>query len=148
GRGHYSRKSFQSKRHRRGTCAEFHSFKSTCYFLAAGESAGALAGAAVPAGAGCVGAGVGVAAGALSRFDCNTEREPLNEGNASIREISMTAAAAPIVIFANKVAVPRGPNAVLERLLEKSAPASALPGCKRMLTIRTMQDRMNKPYKM
>jgi hypothetical protein len=60
----------------------------------------------------------------------------------------MKAAAAPIVIFANKLAVPRGPNAVLERLLEKSAPASALPGCSRMLTIRTTQERMNKPYKM
>jgi hypothetical protein len=59
----------------------------------------------------------------------------------------MKAAAAPIVIFANKLAVPRGPKAVLERLLEKSAPASALPGCRRMLTIRTTQERMNKPYR-
>jgi hypothetical protein len=29
----------------------------------------------------------------------------------------MNAAAAPIVIFANKLAVPRGPNAVLDMLL-------------------------------
>jgi hypothetical protein len=40
----------------------------------------------------------------------------------------MNAAAAPIVIFANKLAVPRGPKAVLDKVLEKSAPASALPG--------------------
>ena len=31
-------------------------------------------------------------------------------------------------IFANKLAVPRGPKAVLDSVLEKSAPASALPG--------------------
>jgi hypothetical protein len=56
--------------------------------------------------------------------------------------------AAPIVIFASRLAVPRGPKAVLERLLENNAPASALPGCKRMLTIRTTQARINRPYKM
>jgi len=65
-------------------------------------------------------------------------------GNESINAMSINAAAAPIVIFANKLAVPRGPKAVLERLLEKSAPASALPGCKRILTIKITQDRMNK----
>jgi hypothetical protein len=59
----------------------------------------------------------------------------------------MNAAAAPIVIFANRLAVPRGPKAVLERLLENNAPASALPGCKRILTIRTIQDRMKRPYR-
>jgi hypothetical protein len=57
----------------------------------------------------------------------------------------MKAAAAPIVIFASRLAVPRGPNAVLERLLENNAPASALPGCSRMTVIRTMQARMNRP---
>jgi len=40
----------------------------------------------------------------------------------------MNAAAAPIVIFESNVCVPRGPNAVLDTELEKSAPASALPG--------------------
>jgi hypothetical protein len=100
------------------------------------------------AGAGCcVGDGLGVALGALSGFDCKTERDPVSVGNESINATSMKTAAAPIVIFASKLAVPRGPKAVLERLLEKSAPASALPGCKRMLTIRTTQERMNSPYK-
>ena len=88
--------------------------------LAAGDAAGA-------AGC-CAGAGVGVgdAAGALS--DCNTEREPVRIGKPSASAINMNAAAAPIVIFANKLAVPRGPKAVLDSVLEKSAPASALPG--------------------
>jgi len=117
--------------------------------LADGDAAGAVAGAVLAAGAGCcVGDGVGVAVGALSGFDCKTERDPVSVGNDSIKATSINAAAAPIVIFANKLAVPRGPNAVLERLLENSAPASAFPGCKRMLTIKTMQDVMNKPYKM
>ena len=59
----------------------------------------------------------------------------------------MNITAAPIVIFANKVWVPRGPNAVLDTLLEKSAPASALPGCKSTATISTMLDSMNSMYK-
>ncbi len=109
--------------------------------LVAGDAAGAVAGA-------CAGVGVGVAAGALSDVDCKTERDPVSVGNESINAMSMNDAAAPIVIFANKLAVPRGPKAVLERLLEKSAPASALPGCKRILTIKTTQDKMNKPYRM
>jgi hypothetical protein len=40
----------------------------------------------------------------------------------------MNAAAAPIVIFASKLAVPLGPKAVLDKLLENNAPASAFPG--------------------
>jgi hypothetical protein len=60
--------------------------------------------------------------------DCNTECDPVTAGNDNINAISMNAAAAPIVIFASTLAVPRGPNAVLETLLEKSAPASDLPG--------------------
>ena len=125
-------------------------FQHTSYFLLAdGDAAGAVAGAVVAAGAGCcVGDGDGVAVGALSGFDCKTEREPVSVGNDSIKATSMNAAAAPIVIFASRLAVPRGPKAVLERLLEKSAPASALPGCRRMLTIKTTQDNMNRPYKM
>lgn len=80
------------------------------------------------AGACCVGAGVGVGdpAGALS--DCKTEREPVRIGKPSASAINMNAVAAPIVIFANRLAVPRGPKAVLDSVLEKSAPASALPG--------------------
>jgi len=61
--------------------------------------------------------------------------------------INMKAAAAPIVIFANRVCVPRGPKAVLEMLLEKSAPASALPGCKSTETTSTMQASKNSMYK-
>jgi hypothetical protein len=57
----------------------------------------------------------------------------------------MNAAAAPIVIFANRLAVPRGPKAVLDKELEKSAPASALPGCSRITNIRTMHDKINRP---
>ena len=56
----------------------------------------------------------------------------------------MNAAAAPIVIFASKLAVPRGPNAVLDNVFEKSAPASAFPGCNRIVTIRIRQARINK----
>ena len=56
---------------------------------------------------------------------------------------SMKTAAAMIVILASSVCVPRGPNAVLETELVKSAPASALPGCKRIETTITMQDRTN-----
>jgi hypothetical protein len=108
GCGHYSRKSFQSN--------------STHYLLAAGDAAGAAGEAC------CVGAGtgVGVAAGALS--DCKTDRVPVSVGKPSASAININAAAAPIVIFASRLAVPRGPNAVLDRVLEKSAPASALPG--------------------
>ena len=90
--------------------------------LAAGDAAGAP-------GEGCCagdGVGVGVAAGALS--DCSTEREPVRIGKPSVSAINMNATAAPIVIFANRLAVPRGPKAVLDKVLEKSAPASALPG--------------------
>jgi hypothetical protein len=79
--------------------------------------------------------------------DCNTEREPVKVGSERVSAININAAAAPIVIFASKLAVPLGPKAVLERLLEKSAPASALPGCSRITTINTKQARINKPYR-
>ena len=90
--------------------------------LPAGDAAGAAGEAC------CVGAGVGVgvAAGALSEFI--TEREPVRIGKPSASAININAAAAPIVIIANRLAVPRGPKAVLDSVLEKSAPASALPG--------------------
>jgi hypothetical protein len=64
-------------------------------------------------------------------------------GSESAMAMSMNAAAAPMVIFARMLCVPRGPKAVLEMLLEKSAPASALPGCKSTETIRTMHDKIN-----
>ena len=106
--------------------------------LAAGDAAGA-------AGEDCgAGVGVGVATGALSGTDCNTDREPLRIGKPSASAININAAAAPIVIFARRLAVPRGPKAVLESVLEKSAPASALPGCKRITITSTRHDRINK----
>ena len=107
--------------------------------LAAGDAAGA-------AGVCCVGAGVGVAVavGTLSGSDCNTDREPLRSGSPNASAIIKNAAAAPIVIFASRLAVPRGPNAVLDNVFEKSAPASALPGCSKITTIRTRQARTNK----
>ena len=126
--------------------------------LAAGDAAGEVAGVAEPAGAdkppgadvplGATGdaccAGVGVAAGA-GGCDCNTDRDPVKTPKPSINAININAAAAPIVIFAIRLAVPRGPNAVLESVLEKSAPASALPGCSSITTIRITHERMNNP---
>ena len=111
---------------------------------AASEGDAEVAGAVVAAGEGCC-AGDGVAPGAV---DCSTECEPVTAGNESMRAMSMKDAAAPIVILARMLAVPRGPNAVLERLLENSAPASALPGCSIMTMTSTMHARMNNPYKM
>ena len=106
--------------------------------LAAGDAAGAAGEVC------CAGVGVGVATGALSGTDCNTDREPLRIGKPSARAININAAAAPIVIFAKRLAVPRGPKAVLERVLENSAPASALPGCKRITTTSTRHDKINR----
>jgi len=108
------------------------------YLLAAGDAAGAAGEDC------CAGVGVGVATGLLSGTDCNTDREPLKIGKPSASAININAAAAPIVIFAMRLAVPRGPKAVLESVLENSAPASALPGCKRITTTSTTHDRINK----
>jgi hypothetical protein len=121
--GYYSRKNFNNR----------------AYLLAAGDAAGA--GEAC-----CVGAGVGVDTGAgSSACDSNTDREPVRVGRPRVSAINMNAAAAPIVIFARRLAVPRGPNAVLETLLEKSAPASALPGCRRITTTRMKHDKIKRP---
>ena len=109
--------------------------------LAAGDAAGAAGEVC------CAGVGVGVATGALSGTDCNTDREPLRIGKPSASAININATAAPIVIFAKRLAVPRGPKAVLERVLENSAPASALPGCKRITTTSTRHDSTNSVYK-
>jgi len=59
---------------------------------------------------------VGVASEAV---DCKTEWEPVTPGSESIKAKSIKPAAAPIVIFERILAVPRGPNAVLDTLLEK-----------------------------
>ena len=113
---------------------------------AAGEAAGALTGAVVGivvAGDGC-GAGVGVASGAVV---CKTECEPVTPGSESVNAKSIKPAAAPIVIFDKILAVPRGPNAVLDTLLENRSPAPDLPGCNSTTITRTMHDRINSPYK-
>jgi hypothetical protein len=89
---------------------------------AAGEAAGAVEGAVEAAGDA---AGTGVGSGAV---DCKTDREPVTPGSESVNAISMKAAAAPMVTFDKILAVPRGPNAVLETLLEKRSPAPDLPG--------------------
>jgi hypothetical protein len=111
---------------------------------AAGELAGEAAGATLAAGDAC-GAGAGVASGAV---DCKTEWLPVTAGSESISAISMKAAAAPMVIFERMLAVPRGPNAVLETLLENKSPAPDLPGCSRTTTTNMMHAKINSPYKM
>jgi hypothetical protein len=85
---------------------------------AAGDAAGAVEAAGDAA-------GTGVGSGAV---DCKTEREPVTPGSDRVNAISMKAAAAPMVTFDNILAVPRGPKAVLETLLEKRSPAPDLPG--------------------
>ncbi len=57
-----------------------------------------------------------------------TETSPVNAGIAKSRAESIKQVAAPMVSFDKTVAVPRGPKALLETLLVKSAPASVLPG--------------------
>ena len=94
------------------------------------------------------GCGVGVAVtGASDTPDCRTELVPVTAGKDSESAISMKAAAAPIVIFAKSVCVPRGPNAVLDTELVNRAPASAFPGCNNTTRIRITQARINNPYK-
>jgi len=106
---------------------------------------GAAAGAA-GAGVGVFTTGVGVTNGACSGTpDCNTELVPVIMGSESTNANNIKAAAAPIVILDNNVWVPLGPKAVLETELEKSAPASAFPGCSRTVTTSTMHAKMNNP---
>ena len=69
----------------------------------------------------------------------------MSVGRPSVSAINMKAAAAPIVILARRLAVPRGPKAVLDSVLEKSAPASALPGWSRITTTSTRQDKIKSP---
>ena len=93
-----------------------------------GAAAG-FVGAAVVGVACVVAAGDGDGRGTCSGTpDCRTEVVPVIAGSDSIKANNMKPAAAPMVIFDNKVCVPLGPNAVLETELENSAPASAFPG--------------------
>ena len=121
--------------------------QSARYFLGAFEAVGDAFEAADAAGvAGGVAAGVGVANGACSGTpDCKTELVPVIAGKDSIKANNMNPAAAPIVIFDSRVCVPLGPNAVLEIELENSAPASALPGCNKIVSTRTTHARINNP---
>ena len=96
--------------------------RAPIYWLAAGDAAGDAAGATVGVGDAT---GVGVDSGVV---DCKTDLLPVTPGNDSINAISMNAAAAPIVILESTLAVPRGPNAALDTLLEKRSPAPDLPG--------------------
>jgi len=113
------------------------------YFEGSGDAlvVGAAAGA-TGVGVTC---GVGVAAGASGIPDCKTDVVPLMNGSDRHSANNMNAAAAPMVIFASSVCVPRGPNAVLETELENNAPASALPGCNKTARTKTTHDRMNNP---
>jgi hypothetical protein len=89
-------------------------------------------------------AGTCVGSGAV---DCKTDLLPVTPGSDSVSAINMKAAAAPIVTFDKILAVPRGPKAALETLLEKRSPAPDLPGCNKITTTSTTQARMNIPYK-
>ncbi len=118
-------------------------------FVLAGAALVFVAGASPVAGgrAGLAAGAAGVACGCGASSPCKTERDPAIKGNASASAASIKAAAAPIVILARSVCVPRGPKAALETLLEKSAPASALPGCKSTATTSTMHASIKIAYK-
>jgi hypothetical protein len=88
------------------------------------------------------GAGVGVAVVSVP-VDCRIEVFPLSAGIAKSSAQSIKVIAAPMVIRESIEAVPRGPKAVLETLLVKSAPASDLPGCKSTAATKTKHDRKN-----
>ena len=120
--------------------------------LAAGEPVGELLGDAAgdalgePVG---LADAFGVAAGAgCSLVVSITERVPRTEGRDKSNADNIKQAAAPMVIFAKSVCVPRAPKAVVETPLENRAPASALPGWSKTAVTNTMQERMNRPYKM
>ena len=116
-------------------------FSGVAFAVSDADGSGEGEGCAVAVGKGD---GCGVCSGIP---DCSTERVPLIAGSESSNAISMKAAAAPIVIFASSVCVPRGPNAVLETELEKSAPASAFPGCNSIVTTKMTHARINSPSK-
>jgi len=90
----------------------------------------------------CAGASAGVSAAVFK-----TETPPLNAGNEIIKADIIKTTAATIVIFERTVAVPRGPNALLETLLVNKAPASVLPGCSKTAPTRTMHETKNNVYK-
>ena len=91
-------------------------------------SAGAVlvAGAVFVSAAGAASAGA-AGAGSADVVD-KTETPPCNAGIEIKSASTIKQDAATIVIFESTEAVPRGPNAALEMLLVKRAPASVLPG--------------------
>jgi hypothetical protein len=86
-------------------------------------------------------------AGAVSEVVCNTETLPVIAGIDNNKAESIKVAAAVIVIFDNTDCVPRGPKAVLEILLVKSAPASLLPGCSKTVATKIKHEIKNNPYR-
>lgn len=83
---------------------------------------------------------------AVPPVEFKTETFPVIAGIASSNAVSIKQTAAPMVILDKTDCVPRGPNAVLEILLVKSAPASALPGCSKIVATRTIQEIKNNIY--
>jgi len=77
----------------------------------------------------------------------NTETLPLNAGIEINKAVSMKTIDAAIVNFDKTEAVPRGPNAALDTLLVKSAPASVLPGCSNTAATSTMHETKKTVYK-
>ena len=80
--------------------------------------------------AAAVGAGAGVAVGcgvASASIDCSTEREPVKAGSERASASNIKSAAEMMVTFARIDCVPRGPKAVLDTELVKSAPHPPSP---------------------
>src|SRR5487761_1321051 len=72
----------------------------------------------------------------------STERPVLRRATKTVNEMEVSAKtiAAHAVIFVNRLSVPHGPNAVCEPCPPKAPARSApLPGCSRMMPIRTKQ---------
>lgn len=92
-------------------------------------------------------AAAGVSVAGESGFAESTETFPVTAGIEINRAERKNNVAATIVNFDKTVAVPLGPNAVLEILLVKRAPASVFPGCSKTAATRTMQERKKIVYK-
>ena len=93
------------------------------------------------------GAGVGVAVCVVPVVEFKTETSPRMAGIEINSADSINTIAVTIVILDRTESVPRGPKAVLEILLVKSAPASVFPGCSKILAISTTQEIKNTAYK-
>ena len=76
----------------------------------------------------CCSAAGAVSSTGASALPLKTETPPLSAGIEIKSALNMKTTAAAIVSFDSTDAVPRGPNAALDTLLVKRAPASVLPG--------------------